>query len=462
MRAVDPETVEEDGEENGDGPVPCGVTRKEKGLIQRLHVNLGHPRKEDFYRALKMSRARAEILTYVKREFKCDHCTQHQEPKSARPATIPKGYAPNRVVGVDVVYFPGINPREQKPILNIIDWGTCYQTLEPVPDLLSDSIWSAFIRSWLRTFGMPEMIVMDQGREFTGAFAQRAAEYGGLIRTIGQNGRTERHGGLAKGTFIKAGNQVGLTSQSEWDECLRSVEAAKNRLFHRSGFSPAQRQLGQNLRLPGSLGSDDPFEVGLIQGSAGEEMARTLEIRQAAMESFLRFTTDTNVKKAAYGRSRGSRSFNPGEIVYVFRKPLARQGAAPSSTRACWCGPGTLIMLEGRNAWVSMKGELWKCAQEQLRRATSEEEDAMNLLKEEFEDLKEQLRRAESKRGFKDISQWELPEDDEEPEEGEPPAHRRRLDDEEPEPSGGSGSPGGNSGQSNIGEPEEKSSVQFP
>ena len=214
MRAVDPETVEEDGEENGDEHVPCRVTRKEKGLIQRLHVNLGHPRKEDFYRALKMSRARAEILTYVKREFKCDHCTQHQEPKSARPATIPKGYAPNRVVGVDVVYFPGINPREQKPILNIIDWGTCYQMLEPVPDLLSDSIWSAFVRSWLRTFGMPEMIVMDQGREFTGAFAQRAAEYGGLIRTIGarapwQNGRTERHGGLAKGTFIKAGNQVG-------------------------------------------------------------------------------------------------------------------------------------------------------------------------------------------------------------------------------------------------------------
>lgn len=43
-----------------------------------------------------------------------------------------------------------------------------------------------------------------------------------------------------------------------------------------------------------------------------------------------------------------------------------------------------MIMLEGRNVWVSMKGELWKCAQEQLRRATSEEEDAMNLLKEEF------------------------------------------------------------------------------
>lgn len=63
------------------------------------------------------------------------------------------------------------------------------------------------------------------------------------MRTIGarapwQNGRTERHGGLAKGTFIKTGNQVGIASHGDWEECLRSVEAAKNRLFNRSGFSP--------------------------------------------------------------------------------------------------------------------------------------------------------------------------------------------------------------------------------
>ena len=325
---LQPAGADDEEEEDQEDPViPSGVTRKEKGLLQRLHVNLGHPSKEDFYRALKMSRARPEVLKYVKKEFACDHCTQHQNPKSARPSTIPKGYTPNRVVGIDTVFFPGINPRDQKPVLNIIDWGTCYQMLEPVPDMQSSSIWNSFVKSWLRTFGMPEMIVMDQGREFIGVFSQRAAEYGALVRTIGarapwQNGRTERHGGLAKGTFIKAGNQVGLTTQAEWDECLRSVEAAKNRLFHPSGFSPAQRQLGQNLRLPGSLASDDPFEVGLIQGSAG----RTLEIRQAALESFLRYSTEASAKKAAYGRSRGSRHFNAGKIVYVFRKPWQDAG----------------------------------------------------------------------------------------------------------------------------------------
>lgn len=218
------------------------------------------------------------------------------------------------------MFFPGINPKEQKPVLNVIDWGTCYQMLEPVPDMMSDSVWMAFLRSWVRTFGMPEMIVMEQGREFIGSFAQGAAEHGGLVRTISarapwQNGRAERHGGLAKGTFIKAGNQAGISSQAEWEECLRSVEAAKDRLFNRSGYSPAQRQLGQNLRLPGSLGSDDPFEVGLIQGSANEEMARTLNIRQAALESFIRYSTEASVRKAAHARTRSTREFHPGEVV---------------------------------------------------------------------------------------------------------------------------------------------------
>ena len=423
-----------EGDEREQQPLPCGVSRREKDLIKKLRVNLGHPSRQDFHRALRMSRARPEILAYVKREFHCDHCEEHQPPRSARPATIPKTYAPNRVVGVDVVFMPALNPRETKPVLNIVDWGTCYQALEPVEDMTSDAIWMSFLRGWVRTFGMPEMIAMDQGREFIGSFAQRASEYGGLVRTIGarapwQNGRTERHGGLAKGIFIKTGNQVGIASAMDWEECLRSVEAAKNRLFNRSGYSPAQRQLGQNLRLPGTLGSDDPFEVGLIQGGANEEMSRTLEIRQAALEAFVRYTTEASLRKASQAKSRGTRTFVPGQIVYVYRKPLPRRGAAPAGTRACWCGPGTLIMLDGRNAWVSMKGELWKCAQEQMRLASSEEEEAMNLLKEEFDELKEQLRRGESKRGFKDISQWENPEEEE-----EPPAQRRRM--EEPAPPG--------------------------
>ena len=60
------------------------------------------------------------------------------------------------------------------------------------------------MRSWVRIFGMPEIVVCDQGREFMNAFCRKVNEGGAIIRTIGarapwQQGRTERHGGLAKG-----------------------------------------------------------------------------------------------------------------------------------------------------------------------------------------------------------------------------------------------------------------------
>ena len=93
-------------------------------------------------------------------------------------------------------------------------------------------------------FGMPEAVVADQGREFMGSFAQRAGEGGAVVRMIGarapwQNGRTERHGGIAKGVLGKVKDQVNPGNEEEWIQCLNAVEAAKNRMFNRWGFSPA-------------------------------------------------------------------------------------------------------------------------------------------------------------------------------------------------------------------------------
>eukprot|EP00435_Cladocopium_sp_Y103_P076188 s11_g80.t1 len=89
-----------------------------------------------------------------------------------------------------------------------------------------------------------------------------------------------------------------------------------------------------------------------------------------------------------------------------------------------------------------MRGEVWKCAKEQVRPATLEEEEAYGMLKEELEDLREEIKRKGSKRGFKDISNMPNPPEamEEEDEVEEPPAQRARRDDgpEEEPPGGGS------------------------
>lgn len=144
-----------------------------------------------------MSRAREEVWRYAQKEFNCELCKCQRKPDLNRPALIPRSYAPGRTVGVDVVYFPGVAPNETIPVLNIIDWASCYQVLEPLDGVSAEHVWWKFMKSWGRIFSIPEMVVMDQGREFLGAFSTRINEAGAVVKTIGaraphQQGRTER------------------------------------------------------------------------------------------------------------------------------------------------------------------------------------------------------------------------------------------------------------------------------
>eukprot|EP00959_Pyramimonas_sp_CCMP1952_P176049 3679053-Pyramimonas_sp.AAC.1 len=71
------------------------------------------------------------------------------------------------------------------------------------------NVWLAFCRSWPRVFGPPEILVVDEGKEFMGTFADRAGEEGCLVSTIDarapwKNAKTERAGGHFKAIYAKA------------------------------------------------------------------------------------------------------------------------------------------------------------------------------------------------------------------------------------------------------------------
>ncbi|CAK8987801.1 Retrovirus-related Pol polyprotein from transposon RE1 (Retro element 1) (AtRE1) [Includes: Protease RE1 [Durusdinium trenchii] len=322
-------------EEEDDTAGSEAVSREDQRLIKKLHVNLGHPSNQELCRALRIARARNSVWRYVKDSFKCEECERNKKPRSARPAVIPRSMEPCKTVGLDVVFFPALDVRQVRPVLNMVDWATGYQMLEPLENTQSN-----------------------------------------------RDSRTERHGGLAKEAFVKLRESALPTSEGEWRMCIYAVEAAKNRLFNRSGFSPAQRQFGRS-------------------GKKGKRKR------------------DTN--------------FKVGDIIYVYRVPLQRKRAKTEVTfedregrRATWVGPGVIVMIEGANAWLSIRGELWKCAQEQLRHASPEEKEAKEMLQGEFEDLKIEMTRKASKRGYKDITQWESPPPTMDDEEDEEPPHRRQ------------------------------------
>ena len=418
--AEDQEPEDSPIQESGEGDVD--PTAEEKRLVKKLHENMGHPRPLDMARSLRLAHAKPHIIKYVAKKFSCATCEAKPRPKPARPAILPKSYEPGKVVGVDVVFLPGLDPRQSFPALSMVDWGTNYQMVERLRSTEADHTWRTFMRTWARVFGVPDIIVADLGSEFRGQFSELAGQAGALIRHTAarspwQAGKTERSGSHFKHIYERARESSHISSWEEIKTLLYEVESAKNRYGNRSGFSPMQRQIGHNLRLPGSLLSDDHLDPQLVVQSAGDEMRRTLEIRKCAQEAYIKSQTEVALSKAKNARTRVGVDFHPGETVYVYRQPRERKRRhmmtpeAHEGRKPTWVGPGLILAVEKPSVWVSMKGELWKVSFEQCRHATSEEQIAKELLAGELEALREELGRSATKRTFRDMTGEGAPEE---------------------------------------------------
>ena len=79
------------------------LTANQKRVIRNIHNNCGHPSREEFLRALRLSRARSEVLNFVRREFECPACAaKGHSPKPRMLAALPRTFRFNETLGVDL------------------------------------------------------------------------------------------------------------------------------------------------------------------------------------------------------------------------------------------------------------------------------------------------------------------------------------------------------------------------
>lgn len=409
-----------------------GVTADDRQKIRRLHVNLGHPSKESFLRFLSAGRIRREVIQWVRKEFQCATCESAVVPKAPRPAVVPRCYTPATALAIDIFFLPDVLNQRSLPVLNILDLGTNYQMIEILHNKDPTHIWQTFWNVWGRTFGMPQYVAIDEGREFRGGFVRHCAAAGIATFRIAarapwQQGRVERHGGIIKELIEKSRNELPPTSMSELVQILRECECAKNRFSNRSGFSPMQRMTGQWPRMPGSLVGDEEIDPALQAENATDDFTKLMEARKVAQQAFIRHATQTAMGKALHARPRKQQMFKSGDLVYVFRalrKPKSVRGhgyvrGARVTPRARWVGPGSVLAIEGSVVWINMMGELWRAATEQVRLATMDEALGVEIVNEHFEEMKERLKRSSDRAGYRDVSEGPLPPLDDEMEKHE-------------------------------------------
>jgi len=169
-------------------------------------------------------------------------------------------------VGIDLVMIKNLAGTPEY-WLNCICWGTNFQLMGHVGSTKdSASVWKCFVQTWIRFFGIPEILVVDPGKEFEGDFGQNISQRGCALlptdaRTPWQNGKTERAGKEWKRTFKKARRKEEPLNEDEFIALGLEVCSCRNRYNNRSGYSPLQRVFGNSTRLPCSLLSDDAIDA---------------------------------------------------------------------------------------------------------------------------------------------------------------------------------------------------------
>ena len=213
-----------------------------------------------------------EVLKWVKRRFHCPICARRKKPNSHRPGHLARHLGFNAVVGIDLVFV------RRKVILNCVCWGTHYQMAMLLPNQEESNVAKAFMAGWMKYFGPPEMVVMDQGSEFVSKdFADVIGEWGVVmhmtdVRSPWQNSRTERAGATLKAVLHKLCDEQSAISEEEFHMALDAAVWCRNQYFDRSGFSPCQRVFGRSMRVPYALLSDDGLTP-TFQNSANRQPA---------------------------------------------------------------------------------------------------------------------------------------------------------------------------------------------
>ena len=377
--------------------------------VRRCHVNLGHPSKERFIHMLRSAGASARALESAK-QLRCSVCSVHKPSPSHAVSKHKRAEGFNQQINMDTFDLPIYQGKVLK-MLNIVCEGTGFQVCTPLwKGCNVKEVRFSYRKCWKRWAGNPVKVFTDGGTEFDnmvqqgfendGVYVEKTAAY-----SPWQAGYVERHGGIWKTDFSKAFEECQPASKMEVSELIDQVNVAKNTMMRKHGYAPVQHVFGCDIRLPSTLLDDQPdiaFNSGVIHGD--HQALKANQIRVAARKALIEVDNSEKVRRALEHRSRVSRGkeFEVGDYVYYWRKVLNKNGT--------WKGPARVIgFYEGRSKiWVSVGNKVLRCAPEQLRRLTSDQEAAIRFVTADMVDARRRL----SERGahvFTDISQEEKP-----------------------------------------------------
>ena len=353
--------------------------------VQRIHRNLGHPTNLELAKLLKSKNASPSIVAAAQQHH-CQLCDAHRPPPQVAKSTLRTGGSFNSRVQADTVWIhlPRIHNGHKPqavPVLSMIDATTKFMSARVIDSEQSDDFIRGLERGWIRHFGPPTLLQVDDHRGWSSDTTRTwTSDLGIQLEISPGQAHTRlsvlerRHQVLRRGIELFTAAQQErpdfdprMSTRERITQALCYVIPQINNTTNVQGFSPTQWAMGMQPRIPGVLMDHD---LTTAQLTPSEAMEQKLHLQKQAAISVIEADNDARLRRALLRQHQAVQyTYSTGQLVYYWRD--APGGAGP---KIRWKGPATVVMTEpGRTGpstntyWITHGSTLLRVSGEHLR-----------------------------------------------------------------------------------------------
>ena len=371
--------------------------------ISRIHENMDHPSNRTLVRVLRHGGAKRSFILAVAKHS-CGACEAQKRPAGPIVSRSPNSFPFNDIVGLDLFFFSAYE-KHTLPAMNIVCWSTGLQRVFLLRDQSGETLRNACRNIWLRSYGRPRILVVDQQRSLcSGIFAEKVESDGTRLEmtpleALWVNGKTERAGKDWKEDCYKT-TQDGPEAQTwtDFEEDCDAVNQARASNINDSEYSAYQRVFGRNHpQMQDAILECGGADLGVVSRQQTGELAqeRSMTMRRLALQT-VKFRPQTRL--------------HLGQALWFWRRGA---NAAKKPTNAFWHS-GVVISNTLARVWIAYRGSVVKSARSQVRPFHDDDEAAHEHVTEHGERPLH-----EGDFSYEDITGQDEPPVDSPPEQGE-------------------------------------------
>ena len=256
---------------------------------------------------------------------------------------------------------------------------------------------NAYRNNWLRSYGRPRILVVDQQRNLcSGIFAEKVESDVTRLEVTPleapwRNGKTERAGKDWREDYYKMTQDCPeAQTWTDFEEDCDAVNQARASKINDSGKSAYQRVFGTNPpQMEDAVLESGGADLGVVSRQQIRELAqeRSMTMRRIALQASLALDHKRRWKRALHHAAKPYKGeLHVGQLLWFWRRGA---NAAKRPTSASW-HPG-VISNTLATVWIVYRGSVVKCARSQVRPLAEDDEAAHEHITEHMRNLGERF-----------------------------------------------------------------------